>query len=57
MPTVNDCTLSIGSHQYLFEQHDFHISYAPFLKALPLELCMGRAATEVNRFGLCNLSV
>lgn len=50
MPTVNDSTISIGAHSFLFEQHDFHVNYAPFLKALPPELCMGRSATEVNRY-------
>lgn len=50
MPTVSEASVTVGAHSYMFEQHDFHISYAPFLKALPPELCMGRSATEVNRF-------
>jgi hypothetical protein len=53
-PTRNECTIRIKSSPhgvFWFEQHDFHLSYAPFLKALPPELQMSRAAVEVNRYG------
>jgi hypothetical protein len=53
-PTRNECTICIKSSPhgvFWFEQHDFHLSYAPFLKALPPELQMSRAAVEVNRYG------
>jgi hypothetical protein len=53
-PTVGECEIRIKhnpQHAYRFQQHDFHLSYAPFLKALPAELQMTRAALEVNRYG------
>jgi hypothetical protein len=53
-PTRNECTIRIKSSPhgvFWFEQHDFHLSYAPFLRALPPELQMSRAAVEVNRYG------
>jgi hypothetical protein len=49
---VGECEIRIKrnpQHAYRFQQHDFHLSYAPFLKALPAELQMTRAALEVNR--------
>jgi hypothetical protein len=53
-PTRNECTIRIRNSPhgaFWFEQHDFHLSYAPFLRDLPPELQMSRAAVEVNRYG------
>eukprot|EP01032_Pedospumella_encystans_P007679 gene7679-9185_t len=56
-PTVARHSIYVGNHAHHFEQHDFHLSFAPFLRTLPPELHMSRAAVEVNRCFFIHLGV
>lgn len=56
-PYVSNIELKIGSHLYVFQDFDFHVTFNNFLKNLPMELQMARSAIEVNRCFFLHLGV
>lgn len=49
--------LHVGGRARCFFRDDFSVSYEPFLRSLPAELIVSRAATETNRCFFIHLGV